>query len=238
MADSTGRKRFDSVDGIITLSLLLVVAAACSKDATSPTPVATTVALVGGSAQTAVVGTSLAAPVAVKVSDQSGKPMAGVAVMFAPSPSAGSVSGAQVSTDSTGSAQVVWTLGTVAGADSMMVTVGTLSPVSVVATATPDAPAALAIVAGNDQNAPVDSTLSTALAVKVSDQYGNPVPNVTVQWSDDAGGTLAASTTVTDANGIAQVKYTLGPTAGPEDVIATVMNTSTPMSASFLETGN
>jgi hypothetical protein len=70
MADSTGGKRFDSVDGIITLGLLLVALAACSKDVTAPTPVATTVTVVAGSAQTGVVGTSLAAPVAVKVSDQ------------------------------------------------------------------------------------------------------------------------------------------------------------------------
>jgi adhesin/invasin len=237
MTDTTRRQRFDSVDRIITLSLLLVIAAAC-KDSTAPTPVATAVALVGGSAQTAVVGMSLAAPVVVKVTDQSGNALAGVAVMFSPATSSGSVSAAQVTTDSNGSAQVLWTLGTVAGTDSMTVTVGTLSPLAVVATATPDAPAAITIVAGNDQSAPVDSTLSAGLAVKVADQYGNGVPNVTVQWSDDAGGTFATPTTVTDANGIAQVGYTLGPTAGPEDVVATLLNVATPMSASFVEVGN
>jgi protocatechuate 3,4-dioxygenase beta subunit len=238
MTDSTGRQRFDAVDRTITLSLLLVIVAACSKDSTAPTPVATTVSLVGGSAQTAVVGTSLAAPVVVKVTDQSGNPLAGVAVVFSPSTSAGSVSAAQVTTDATGSAQVAWTLGTLAGTDSMTVTAGSLTPLAVIATATPGAPAALAIVAGNNQSAPVDSTLSAVLAVKVADQYGNGIPNATVQWSDDAGGTFAASTTVTDVNGIAQVGYTLGPTAGPEDVVATLLNAATPMSASFTEIGN
>jgi hypothetical protein len=238
MADATGRKRFDVVDRIITLSLALITVAACSKDSTSPTPVATTVVLAGGSAQTAVVATPLATPVSVTVADQSGKPLAGVAVTFSPSPASGSASAAEVMTDATGSAQVTWTLGTVAGADSMTVTAGALTPIVVVATATPDAPAVLAIASGNQQSAPVDSALANVLAVKVTDKYGNPVPNATVQWSDDAGGTLAATTTVTDANGIAQVGYTLGPTPGPEDVIATLMNVSVPVTASFLETGN
>ena len=120
----------------------------------------------------------------------------------------------------------------------MTVTVGTLSPLAVVATTTPGLPAALTIVAGNNQSAPVDSTLSAGLAVKVADQCGNGVPNVTVQWSDDAGGTFATPMTVTDANGIAQVGYTLGPTAGPEDVVATLLYVATPMSASFVEVGN
>jgi len=237
MADSIGRQRFDSVDRIITLSLILVVAASC-KDSTAPTPVATAVSVTSGSAQTAVVGTSLAAPVVVKVTDQSGNALAGVAVMFSPSASSGSVSAAQVTTDANGSAQVSWTLGTVAGSDSMTVTVGTLTPLAVVATAMPGAPAVLTIVSGNDQTAPVDSTLSAVLAVKVADQYGNGVPNATVQWSDDAGGKFATATTVTDVNGIAQVGYTLGPAAGAEDVVATLMNVATPMSASFVEIGN
>ena len=159
-------------------------------------------------------------------------------VVFLPATSSGSVTAAQVTTDSTGSAQVSWTLGTVAGTDSMTVTVGTLSPLAVVATATPDAPAVLAVVAGNNQSAPVDSTLSAVLAVKVTDHYGNGIPNATVQWSDDAGGTFATPTTVTDVNGVAQVGYTLGPTAGPENVVATLLNVATPMSASFVEIGN
>jgi hypothetical protein len=184
------------------------------------------------------VATSLVAPVVVKINDQSGNPMSGVVVNFAPAASAGSVSATQVTTDATGLATVTWTLGTVAGTDSMLVSAGTLTPVAVVATALPDLPAALTIVWGNNQSASVDSTLATTLAVKVTDQYGNVVPNAVVQWSDDGGGALSATTSVTDANGIAQVQYTLGPTPGAEDVVATLMVGNDATATSFVEIGN
>jgi hypothetical protein len=238
MTHTFGRKRFDALDGAIACGLALLFIAACSSDSTSPAPVATSIVIASGTTQTATVGTALATPVIAKVTDQSGNPIVGIVVTFAPSAAAGTVSTNQVTTDLTGSASVTWTLGTVAGTDTLMVSAGTLTPVSVVATATPDVPAALTIVAGNNQSAPIDSTLATTLEVKVTDRYGNVIPNATVQWSDDAGGTLSATTSVTDANGIAQVQYTLGPTPGPEDVVATVMVGSTPMTTSFLETGN
>jgi len=98
--------------------------------------------------------------------------------------------------------------------------------------------AALTVVAGNNQSAPIDSTLAIMLAVKVTDQYGNVVPNATVQWSDDAGGTLSATTSVADENGIAQVQYTLGSTPGAEDVVATLTVSTASTTTSFVEIGN
>ena len=82
MTDTKGSTRFDSIDRIIALSVVLLGAAACSKDSTAPIPEPNTVAIVGGAAQTATVNTALAAPVAVRVTDQSGNPMAGVQVSF------------------------------------------------------------------------------------------------------------------------------------------------------------
>ena len=238
MTNILGRTQSDSLDRAITAGLALLLVAACSKDSTSPAPVPSAVAIVSGASQVATVGTALSAPIVVKVTDPSGNPVGGVSITFAPTSASGSVSSAQATTDATGSAQVVWTLGTIAGADSLTITAGALAPISALATAMPDAPAAITIVAGNNQSAPVDSALATVLSVKVTDRYGNVVPNAVVQWTTDGGGTLSATTTVTDSNGIAQVGYTLGPTAGPEDVVATLMNVSTPMSTSFLEIGN
>lgn len=238
MTGKTNTKYFDSIDRLIALTVVLIAVAACSKDdVTSPTPVASNVTVMSGSAQTATVGTSLAAPVVVRVTDQFGSPIAGASVSFVPASASGTASAATVTTDSTGSAQVAWTLGTIAGTDSMTVSVGSIPAITVVATATPDAPAAIAITTGNDQSASAGSALSAPLTVKVTDQYGNAVPNAMIQWSDDANGTLANSTTVTDANGVAQDSYTLGPSAGQEDVTAAVMNTNSPITAAFVEIG-
>jgi len=232
------RNRFDAIDATIASCLILIAATACSGDSTSPTPVASAITIVSGGAQNATVGTTVAAPVVAKVTDQSGNPIAGIIVTFTPASGSGSTSQAQATTDATGSVSVTWTLGTVAGADSLTVSAGSLTPSTVVATATPDAPAAVTIVAGNNQSSTVDSMLATTLEVKVTDQYGNVVPNATVSWSDDSGGIFSTTSTLTDANGIAQVQYTLGPTPGPEDVVASVTVAGTPMTTSFTETGN
>jgi adhesin/invasin len=239
MIDLFSRKRFDAIDAAIATCLTLLAITACSNDdSTSPTPVASAVTISSGGAQNATVGTAVSSPVVATVTDQSGNPIAGIIVTFTPSANSGAVSSTQVTTDATGSASVTWTLGTVAGADSMTVNVGSLTPTTVVATATPDVPASLVIVAGNDQTAPVDSVLSTTLQVKVTDKYGNVIPNAVVSWTDDSGGMFSTTSTLTDSNGIAQVQYTLGPAPGSEDVVASITVAGTPMTADFTETGN
>jgi protocatechuate 3,4-dioxygenase beta subunit len=237
MAD-LGRNRFDAIDALIAGCLTLLTLTACSGDSTSPTPVLTAITVTGGGAQSATVGTAVSSPIVAKVTDQSGNPISGIIVTFTPAAASGSASAAQVTTDATGTASVTWTLGTVAGTDSMTVTAGSLTPATVVASATPGAAATLTIIAGNNQAAPIDSTLSTTLEVKVADQYGNAIPNAVVSWSDDAGGMFSTTSTLTDANGIAQVQYTLGPTPGHEDIVASIAVSGASMTAAFTETGN
>ena len=76
---------------------------------------------------------------------------------------------------------------------------------------------------------------SKPLSVKVVDQYGNAVPNVTVTFSDDASGALAATTVTTDASGIATDSLTLGPNAGPDDVTASIDTSSGTVTATLHE---
>ena len=66
-------------------------------------------------------------------------------------------------------------------------------------------------------------TLKNPLVVKVTDQFGNPTPNVTVTWTRTAGtGSLSASTTTTNADGLTNVSYTRGTKVGSESVSAAV----------------
>ena len=107
-----------------------------------------------------------------------------------------------------------------------------------VATAAPGAAASIVVMAGDGQSAAAGSPLSSALTVKVLDQYGNAVPNVTVTFADDANGALAASTVTTDASGIATDALTLGPNAGPDDVTASIDTPSGIVSATLHETAS
>jgi len=228
--------RFDGFDRAITLTLLAFAATACSSDnSTTSPPTPSAISVSSGGAQTATVNTVLTAPVVVEITSANGVPVAGVAVTFTPKATSGAVSSTSVTTDANGLAQVNWTLGTVAGADSLTATAGTLTTV-IVATAAAGAATNVAVVSGNDQTATAGSTLSSALTVKVTDAFGNAVSNASVQWSDDAGGTFSTTTTLTDANGLATVLYTLGPSAGTADVMASLSTGgSSPVTTMFTE---
>ncbi len=59
--------------------------------------------------------------------------------------------------------------------------------------------------------------------VLITDQYGNPVPSVSVSFSDGgAGGSFSVDPAVTATTGIAGTRYTAPMTAGPVSVTATV----------------
>ncbi|MFN8579970.1 MAG: Ig-like domain-containing protein [Gemmatimonadaceae bacterium] len=222
---------------MVRVGALLVTAAlfvtACS-DSTNPSPVATSITTVRGASQSAVVGTALANPVVVQVNDQNGAVMAGVTVTFA-ALNGSTVDASTATTDANGQAHVSWTLGTVAGADSLTVTAGTVAPVYEVATGTPDAPMSLVPVSGSDQSADAGNPLANPIVLRVVDRYGNAVAGVTVTWSSSSGA-LGAASSVSDASGLAQTTLTLGGDSGEDDVIATLTTASGPVTLTFTET--
>jgi hypothetical protein len=91
------------------------------------------------------------------------------------------------------------------------------------------------VVAGDHQSANVRHTLSNPLTVSVTNPAGAGVAGVTVVWMViTGGGTLSASSGVTDAQGRASVNWTLGNPAGAQSVTASVasrQNSSTSFSA-------
>ena len=218
--------------GVATLGL-----AACHDSSTSPTT-ATSLTVVSGGGQTATVATSLAAPIVLQVKDQNGNTMAGVVVTLSMGAGGGSVPSTQLTTDSNGQVTVSWTLGTVAGTDTLVAQVGSLPVLDVVATATPDVPANLDLVSGDNQSTAAGTALPSALTVKVTDRYGNAVSNVAVTFSDDANGTFASTTVTTDTSGMASDTITLGPNAGIDDITASIQTSNGFVTVTLHETGS
>ena len=89
--------------------------------------------------------------------------------------------------------------------------------------APPPPPARIGIQAGNNQQAPIGTTLAIAPAAAVSDQSGNPVSNVSVTFAvASGGGSVTGGNTTTNTSGVATVgSWTLGPLPGTNTVTAT-----------------
>jgi len=180
-------------------------------------PPPSTITLVSGGGQTGTVGTSLAAPATVQVNAADGAGVPGVSVAFA-APSGGQVGAASAVTDANGRASTTLTLGTVSGPQNFAVAAGSLSAI-IPETANAGLPARIDAISGESQADTIRTTLPP-LVVRVTDQFGNPVPGVVVTWTRNGNGSLGSVTSATGTDGRATTSYTLGSVAGSEAVTA------------------
>jgi alpha-tubulin suppressor-like RCC1 family protein len=179
------------------------------------------VQIASGDAQSGVVATQLNNSLTVKVTDAVDGPKLGVLVTFAVLSGGGNLNAGSATTDAAGTASVRWTLGTSAGAQSVLASVAGLTPVTFTGTGMAGAADALTILTGNNQTGSPGSPLLDSLRVRLTDRFSNPISGVTISWAPIAGGgTVNPATSNTDANGRAATRWTLGSTGGPKSVIA------------------
>ena len=209
-------------------AVLVAFSASCGSDelVLPNEGIAATIAVVGGDAQSGVVGTALAQPLVVRVLDASSRPVQGQRVDFAPTSGGGAIAPASVTTDATGQASATWTLGSAAGGQGAAARpIGNGAPDTLIARFTATASAAgatnIAAVKGDNQTATAGSTLTDSLVVRTTDGAGNPVAGVAVTWTANGGGSVSAPSTVTGADGRTGVRRTLGPNAGAQTTLAT-----------------
>lgn len=207
------------------LSWGATLAAACGGgDAPSAPPTPTGMEVAAGDLQAGQVGQPLPTPVAIRVTRSGGAGVAGVRVDFLLPPGAGTVSFPTALTDASGIAQVVWTLGTAAGEQTLTVRSGTLPAVTVRASAEAGPPWQVVPVAGAAQFAVVGRLVDIRPQGRVADTFGNPLPGHTVTFRVTAGGgTITDSVQASDANGLVTLgSWKLGPGAGINRVRAQV----------------
>ena len=102
-------------------------------------------------------------------------------------------------------ARTRWRRGTRAGYQEMRAYSGS-APYAYFHSVPPPGPATqMSIVQGNLQWARAGQMLATPLQVRVRDANGMGVPNTAVSWTVTAGGGTVAASSVTNAEGIAQV---------------------------------
>lgn len=172
--------------------------------------------LASGNDQTAYPGDPLDSLVVVRVFDiATDTAIAGATIEWAVTTGGGTVSASSTTTNADGFASVSWTLEAEEGEQKLQATASMAdstnvggSPVTFTATA--DRGAMLQKLDGDGQSADPAATLSNPLVVRVADKMATPVQGVTIEWTVAGGGSLSATSTITDANGEAKVSWTLG----------------------------
>ena len=213
-------------------ALLASASLRCSGDNVQPTT-ATAIEPAGGDGQSGAVGTTLATPLAVLVTDESGDPVQGVGVHWE-AEGGGSVSATTVQTGSDGRASVQRTLGSTPGEQTTTASASGLqgSPVTFTAMATSGATAGNIAITTNPPVAALNGEVfdpSVQPVLQVTDPNDAPAAGVQVTVAlAPASGTLEGTTTATtDASGIARFgdlgirdpgTYTLEFTAGTSAV--------------------
>lgn len=207
--------------------LLACLLAACSADdlvlpdQTEPARIEAA----SGVDQAGAVGTMLANPLVVVVTDAKGRPVADRGVVFelASNAEGGAVNPDTAVTDAAGRADARWVLGGATGTQWVNVElVGNASlSTTFKATAGTGIAASMEMVSGDEQTAIAGSALSQPLIVRTLDVNGRPVAGVAVAWSAE-GGSVSSERTVTGPEGTTSVGRTLGPSAGSQRTVASV----------------
>lgn len=200
-----------------------VVCAACDAAGGPSYGPPATVAKSAGDAAQATVGQAVTPAPAVRVTDDQSRAVPGVAVTFAVASGGGSLTGGSPSTNAEGVATVgSWTLGTVAGANTLSASVAGLSPVTFTATGVAGPVFSIAKESTDGFEAHLGAAVSPRPAVRLKDSFGNDVAGASVTFAVASGGGSATGTTpTTDASGVATVgSWTLGSSAGANTMTA------------------
>jgi hypothetical protein len=182
------------------------------------------IATVSGYSQSGPVGTTLPAPLVAKVKDTYGNLVINAPVTFTDAGLNGTFQPNPATTGTNGQASTNFTLPTVTKTNfSVTASSGSATPAIFHETSVAGAPASLTITAGNKQTGTHGTQLPKALETTVKDQYGNGVPNVTVNFTDNgSGGSFSATAPLTNSQGIASTLYTLPGVPGNWTITATV----------------
>jgi hypothetical protein len=171
-------------------------------------PVAS-IATISGAKQSGTVGTTLPAPIVVKAKDANGNLEVGALILFSDGGVGGLFSNPNpVATGTNGEASIAYTLPTAAKSITITASNGSVTD-KITETSVAGPPALVNLIQGNNQSAHEHNKLPKNLIVSVTDQYGNGLAGLTVNFTDNgAGGTFSNANPVTGTTGQVSVTYT------------------------------
>ena len=183
-------------------------------------------------------GVALTDSVRVIVTNTAGLRVANARVAFTVSEGGGSVSPATDSTDANGVAATQWTLGPVAGRNTVTASViksdgapDTLVVDNLV-TYVINSYNALTVQAGDNQSALLLADVATNPSVRLVDSLGSPRAGVPVTFTASTNGRVTSPIVSTGVDGVASPgKWTLGEVPGPQSLVARVEDARVILSA-------
>ncbi|MCC7131097.1 MAG: Ig-like domain-containing protein [Gemmatimonadales bacterium] len=206
---------------VLVSTLAAIVMAGCTSEEVVTGPRIASLAVISGNTQTGPIGGLLPAPLVVRVVDQQDEPIAGAVVTFAVTAGGGTTSPGSDTTDADGYAQTTHRLGSEIGVQTVEASLPGLAPVAFTQNATSAPASKLTVDGGDTQTGRVGSQLTTQLTVKVTDAFGNPKAGIPVSFVVvTGGGALNANVVLSDADGLSNVRWTLGTAAGTQSVSA------------------
>lgn len=194
--------------------------------------------LVSGDAQTGEAGRELSEPVVVRVVDDQGQPAPGHPIDLAVTAGGGSVQPASAPSDANGLVSGRWTLGS--GADAAQELRASLaSGARVLFSARAEGAVVekrITRVSGDGQAGPAGGELAEPLVVLVDDQNGDPVAGELVDFeASPSGASLNPVQAFTDSSGRASTRWTLAPTPGAHELVASIQSGSVNFAATAEE---
>lgn len=207
----------------------------CFKGVNDTSACALTLEPTGGSGQTADVGTTLPAPIAVHAAQAAGTSgcstgdAKNMLVVWRVRTGGGAVQRESTYTDSTGVARVTWTLGPVPGPQEASAVIPppgiNLPPAVVFSAIARDRPyRVLRIIAGDGVRVTPGNGVAPDVLLLSHQPDGSevPVPGTSITWQvTTGGGSVSPGTSVTSSTGRANATWSPGPGTGPQTLRAT-----------------
>ncbi|NER45169.1 MAG: DUF4347 domain-containing protein [Symploca sp. SIO1A3] len=189
---------------------------------------ANALSILTGNNQSTTVNTAFANNLQVQVTDEFGNVIPGIIVNFASPGTGASTSFGSISltTNDEGIATTIATANTIAGGYQVGANVTGVTGINFDLTNNPGAANALIILAGNNQSSTINSAFADSLQVRVTDEFGNAIPGVTVTFnspSTGASASLGSISLTTDASGFASTTAIANSIAGDYQVGARVI---------------
>jgi hypothetical protein len=190
--------------------------------ATARPGAATSVRVVSGDRQTGAAGQRLPQALVLRAVDEAGNPVADAELRLLPG--AGHLADSSLTTDSSGSARVGWTLGKSAGLQRLMLRLrADTAETEITALARPGKAAKVAFVNPPETGIP-GRALAKPLVIQVTDGLGNPLGGQTVMFKATSG-SVTPSRGLTDAEGRTSGRWTFGSKSKRPELAAAVTGT-------------